>query len=227
MLNSNMEGRKNIMRVFRILMKILFSIIAACGCYLFFSVFFSLLPTHPPVRECPANEDIYIASNGVHLDIIIPVENLDPKFREKLDLLPGTLYIAFGWGDKEFYIKTPEWSDLTISVAIHALFLKSETALHVTCLPWSFTSWKKISLCDWQLERLNSYIHDSFKKDDAGDFIRMSFRGYNPYDSFYDARGSFSLFRTCNVWVNRALKEIEVKTSVWSPFDFGVLYHIR
>ncbi|HDR51371.1 MAG TPA: DUF2459 domain-containing protein, partial [Mariniphaga anaerophila] len=85
---------------------------------------------------------------------------------------------------------------------------------------------KKIRLCSWQLDSLNRYIENSFKKNENGHFIQINFEGYNQYDSFYNAKGSFSLFRTCNVWVNVALKEIEVKTSVWSPFDFGVLFHI-
>jgi len=38
--------------------------------------------------------------------------------------------------------------------------------------------------------------------------------------------GSFSLFNTCNVWVNKALKVTGIETSVWSPFDFGVLHHL-
>jgi uncharacterized protein (TIGR02117 family) len=211
----------------RILKRVVFSLTAVLGVYLFFSILFSLLPTHPPDHACPAEAEVFISSNGVHLDIIVPVDALDPQIFQQLDVLPHTQFISFGWGDKLFYVETPEWSDLTFYVAMQALFLKSESAMHVTCLPRSFPSWKRLALCEWQLQRLNDYIHNSFKTTESGDFIKMSCEGYNPYDAFYDARGSFSLFRTCNVWVNSALKEMEVKTSVWSPFDLGVLYHMK
>ncbi|MGC9354073.1 MAG: DUF2459 domain-containing protein [Mariniphaga sp.] len=205
----------------------LLSIVAGIVFYLACALFFSLLPTHPPKQTCLPGNEIFIASNGVHLDIIFPVENIEPQLLQSLDVLPGTLFIGFGWGDKEFYIKTPEWSDLTLPVAFKALFLKSKTAMHVTFYPYSFQSWKKLLLCSEQLKKLNRYVFNSFKKDNQGNLLKMDFGGYTMYDDFYNATGSFSIFHTCNVWVNVALKEIEVKTSVWSPFDFGILYHLK
>jgi uncharacterized protein (TIGR02117 family) len=221
-----MKGRKKGMQFLHVLKNILYSVLAAFFFYLFFAFLFSFLPTHPARQECSPNFEIFIASNGVHLDIIIPVENIEPQFLQKLSPLPNTRYIAFGWGDKNFYINTPEWSDLTLPVAFKAALLKSETAMHVTYLPRRFPSWAEIQLCNEQLVKLNRYISNSFQQNKNGHFIRMDFEGYNQYDVFYDANGSFSLFKTCNVWVNNALKETEVKTSVWSPFDFGVLFHI-
>ncbi len=209
------------------LKKSFLTVIGVAVIYFVFALLFSFLPTHPPSQDCNPEFEVYIATNGVHLDIIFPVENLDPQILQKLDKLPETLFIAFGWGDKEFYIKTPEWSDLTFPVAFRALFLKSETAMHVTYLPWALSEWKKIRLCSWQLDRLNRYIENSFQKNEYGNFILLDFDGYSRFDSFYNAQGSFSLFRTCNVWVNVALKEIEIKTSVWSPFDLGVLFHVQ
>lgn len=211
----------------KFLKKTLFGFIAGFGFYLFFALLFSFLPTHPPQQNCLPKNEIFIASNGIHLDIILPVEYVAPQIRQQLNILPGTLFIAFGWGDKEFYVKTPEWSDLTVPVAFKALFLKSETAMHVTFYRYAFRTWEKLKLCSAQLTRLNYYIENSFKKNEQGNFLKMDFEGYTQFDDFYDATGSFSLFHTCNVWINLALKEIEVKTSVWSPFDFGVLFHIK
>jgi uncharacterized protein (TIGR02117 family) len=205
----------------------LLAIIAGVVFYLAGALLFSLLPTHPPQQNCLPEHEIFIASNGIHLDIIFPVENIEPQLLQSLDVLPGTLFIGFGWGDKEFYIKTPEWSDLTFPVAFKALFLKSKTAMHVTFYPCSFQSWKKLLLCSEQLKKLNRYVFNSFKKNNQGNLLKMDFEGYTMYDDFYDATGSFSIFHTCNVWVNVALKKIEVKTSVWSPFDFGILYHLK
>lgn len=222
-----MNGRNKGVWTLRVFIKIVGLGLAATALYLISALLFSFLPTHPARQECSPNFEIFIASNGVHLDIIIPVENIEPQFLQKLCPLPNTQYIAFGWGDKSFYINTPEWSDLTFPVAFKALFLKSETAMHVTCLPRRFPSWEKVPLCKNQLIKLNTYIFNTFQYDENENPKLIDYEGYNQYDAFYDAKGSFSLFKTCNVWVNTALKEIEVKTSVWSPFDFGVLFHIK
>lgn len=207
--------------------KLLLSLLTAVAFYLVCALLFSLLPTHPPNQNCSARHEIFIASNGVHLDLILPVESIEPQFLQELGLPAGIKFVAFGWGDKDFYIHTPEWSDLTFPVAFKALFLKSETAMHVTRLPGSSSSWKRVRLCDWQLNNMNRYIKKSFKRDTEKNLIKMEFGGYSRYDSFYLSKGSFSLFNTCNIWVNKALKEVEIKTSVWSPFDFGVLYHLK
>jgi uncharacterized protein (TIGR02117 family) len=219
--------RRTIKKILKILRTFFLSLFALIITYMFFALLFSLLPTHPPEKSCLPVKNIYITSNGVHLDIIIPVEDIKEDFIKKLDILPGTEYVSFGWGDKEFYIKTPEWSDLTFPVAFRALFLKSNSAMHVTCYFKSYDFWEKINLCQEQLNTMNDYIEHSFKKTEDGDLNKLSFPGYTAYDNFYNSHGSFSIFRTCNVWTNNALKEIGIKTSVWSPFTFGVLYHLK
>lgn len=194
--------------------------------YFISAVLFSVLKTHPPKINCPAEDQIFITTNGVHLDIILPVENIDPLFSEKLEILPNTKYVAFGWGDKQFYINTPEWKDLTFKTAFNALFLKSETAMHVTFYRNSYSTWRKLQLCSSQIDTLNIYIENSFQKDEKGSLQKIAVPGYYKTDTFYEANGSFSLFKTCNIWVNKALKETGVETSVWSPFDLGILRHL-
>ena len=222
-----MNGQKEIIKtILKFLKSIILVLVAGIAFYLGTALLFSFLPTHPPKHNCLHQYEVFVASNGIHLDIFLPIENIEPQILHQLDVLPGTLFIGFGWGDKDFYIKTPEWTDLTFPVAFKALFLKSEAAMHVTYLPFSLQSWQKIQLCNSQLKTLNLYIENSFKKDKNGNFLKTNFNGYSHYDTFYDATGSFSLFKTCNVWVNTALKKIEIKTSVWSPFNFGVLFHI-
>jgi len=77
------------------------------------------------------NNEIYVVSNGVHTDIILPLESINTQIIQNLHLHPNTKYVAFGWGDKGFYLNTPTWGDLTFSTAVNALFLKSQSAIHV------------------------------------------------------------------------------------------------
>jgi uncharacterized protein (TIGR02117 family) len=186
----------------------------------------SVLKTHPPKLNCSAEIEIFITTNGIHLDIVLPIENIESSFLKKLEILPGTKYVAFGWGDKKFYTNTPEWKDLTFSTAFTALFLKSKTAMHVTCYSQKYKTWKLVRICPKQADILNIYIYDSFLQTENGELKKIEVPGYYSSDFFFEAKGFFSLFKTCNTWVNRALKEIGVETSVWSPFDFGILYHL-
>ncbi len=213
-------------RVFKTLKASIFALLSVVIIYLLAALVFSLIPTHPLNTNCSQTKDIFIVSNGVHVDIILPVENIEPEFLNKLGVEKETKFVAFGWGDKEFYINTPEWSDLTFSTTFRALFLKSKTAMHVTSYQDLYYSWEKLKLCKLQLNGLNQYIENSFIKTENGYLNKNDIEGYNNYDSFYDARGTFTIFRTCNVWVNNAFKEIGVRTSVWSPFCFGILYHV-
>jgi uncharacterized protein (TIGR02117 family) len=193
--------------------------------YLFFALTLSIMSIKPKKTDCLREKYIYLTTNGVHLDIIIPYHYLDSELQQKLNFKNETLYFGFGWGDKEFFYKTPYWSDLKFKVAFKALFLKSGSAMHITVYSHSYNHWRKIFLCNEQLIRLNNYIKNSFKIDSDGRLILCPFPGYSENDIFYEAKNNFSLFRTCNVWVNNAFKIAGIKTSVWSPFDFGVLFH--
>jgi uncharacterized protein (TIGR02117 family) len=205
---------------------ILLIILTAAIVYFITAFFLSYLPAVPKNVNCTPDKTIYITSNGVHLDIVLPVSNIEAKLTEQLEVSPDIRFIAFGWGDKNFYAKTPEWSDLTVPVAFKALFLKSETAMHVTLYRQTYEHWREVKLCIHQLDSLNNYIENSFEKTETGKLQKTDFSGYSNSDSFYEAKGSFTLFKTCNVWTNNALKQTGIKTSVWSPFDFGVLYHL-
>lgn len=209
------------------IMSLLEVIIMSTSLYFFISLILSFSPANITLPECKRDKEIFISTNGIHVDIIIPVHVFEPEFPEQLHILPTAEYIAFGWGDKNFYINTPEWKYLTFSVAFKALFLKSETAMHVTFYPGKGRNWKSIHLCDQQLRSLIVYIRSTFIHDQHGQLQKMDFEGYNEYDVFFDAKGSFSLFFTCNTWVNNGFKKSSVRTAVWTPFDLGVLYHIN
>jgi uncharacterized protein (TIGR02117 family) len=73
---------------------------------------------------------IYIKTNGVHTDLVVPVKNEQLDWSREIKFsnahLPDTTaikYLAMGWGDKGFYLQTPTWADLKFSVAFKAAFL--------------------------------------------------------------------------------------------------------
>ncbi len=185
-----------------------------------------LLTAIPVNSEQAHGEDaptIYLNTNGVHLDIIIPVELLTEKLRQDLVFQPSESYLSFGWGDENFYLNTPTWGDLTLKNAVTALLLNSSTLMHVTRYSRIQTAWVAVPVSESALGNLNAYIADSFQTDEAGNKLLLSGQGYETWDDFYRARGSYSSLNTCNSWANAALAESGLPACYWTPFDFGVL----
>ncbi|PHN03268.1 TIGR02117 family protein [Flavilitoribacter nigricans] len=208
------------------LLKVVAVILAPVLLYLLAGLILSLAATRPEKQNCSQKHTIYIGTNGVHLDIILPRELLGDSLSGALLSPTDIRYLAFGWGDKGFYLETPTWAELEVSVALEALFWKSGTAMHLTHYRRQYGSWRLIDLCPDQLQRLQTYIWHGFAKDGEGRLIEIPRAGYTRMDHFFEAVGHYSCLKTCNNWVNIGLKRAGLKTAVWSPFDLGVLYHL-
>lgn len=195
--------------------------------YLLFAWFLSVMTTTPAAPSCRDHlEHFFVSSNGVHVDIVLPVSALDAEFKEQLQLKEGTTYIGMGWGDEGFYLKTPSWAELDWRVAAAAIFIPSPTLMHVTHYQKASTRWKRVWVCCKQQEALLAYIKGSFKRSATGDLRYLPDRGYRSNDFFYKAHGYYTGLYTCNIWANQALKQAQVKTAIWSPFDRGIIKHL-
>lgn len=170
--------------------------------------------------------DVYAGTNGVHSDVILPVGELRPDIRKNLNLPEYTNFVAFGWGDKGFYLDTPTWGDLTAKTAINAAFLPSDTAMHVTWYKNQQENWKRVIVGNKQIKRLQDFIDVSFEKVN-NKYQIIPGHSYGKNDAFYEAVGSYTCFKTCNTWTNNALKAAEIKTAIWTPYDTGVLKHLE
>lgn len=208
-------------------MKLVKKIAKGIGCILLIPVIYLLIAfllTAITVNGEETNEKrpytIYLSSNGVHLDIILEAIHLHKEYKDELLV---DKYVAFGWGDKNFYLNTPEWSDVTFTNVFNAMFLKSDTLMHVTKYNYIRKSWTAIQISKTQLEKLIRYITVSFKKDGNGSLIKIKGESYGNNDAFYEAIGSYSCLKTCNTWVNQAFKESDIKACFWTPFDDGLL----
>jgi len=139
-------------------------------------------------------------------------------------------YLSFGWGDKGFYFDTPTWAELSAKTALTAAFTPSPTAMHVTVLQQKPTTGKmirKTKVTKAQLLKMEEYILASIQTKN-GKALHIDCCRYDGYDdNFYEANGSYYVFKTCNVWANQALKKGEVKTATWAPFDKCILYHFE
>lgn len=176
---------------------------------------------------------VYILSNGVHTDIVLPVKNQlydwtqKVKFENTIAKDSTAQLVAFGWGDKGFYLETPTWADLKFSTAVKAASGFSTSAIHATFYKSlnENEQCKKILISESDYLKLVDYINDSFQSD-SGEFLKIETDAvYGKNDAFYEAKGSYSLFHTCNTWTNNALKAANQKAALWTATDKGILLH--
>lgn len=178
---------------------------------------------------------IFIKSNGVHTDIILPLKNHTINWQE-LFAFEDTLsksddfnYIAIGWGDKGFYLDTPTWADLKVSTAFIAATALGNAAFHITfykeILEDDLTYGVEIS--QKQYEKIVQGVKSSLKYENGKTINIKTTAQYGKNDSFYEAKGSYSIFHTCNTWANNILKSANLPSSKWVAFDDGILYQYR
>lgn len=175
---------------------------------------------------------IYIETNGVHTDIVVPLKSEIKDWTQLVDLKHSVsgrtdfTYVAFGWGDLQFYQNTPQWSDVTLSIAFKSLFLKTPAAMHVKFKNVVVENDRSISipLTKNQYRDLSAFIESSFDLDASGKPKLIEGLHYHTNDVFYKATGSLNLFYTCNTWTNSALKNAGLRASLWTPFSEGIFY---
>lgn len=217
-------------KLFKFLLKSIFAFFGFILIYVLSAYILSKITINKEPHTKPEVE-IYILTNGVHTDIVLPTKNNQIDWSQQIQYKNTKAadstykYIAMGWGDKGFYLETPEWSDLKASVAFKAATGLSTTAIHATY-------YKKMKLGDdcksmliskEQYSRLIAYITNSFQKDIDGNFIPIKTdANYGKTDAFYEATGSYSLIHTCNTWANNGLKASGQKCCFWTATDSGI-----
>lgn len=179
--------------------------------YLLIALLLTYITVDSDLEKENSTELIYLKSNGVHLDIVLPRSSLS-----HLDI--KSQFVAVGWGDKDFYLKTPKFKDVTFSIVFKALFLKSESLIHITPYDKINDSWVKIKVAKKQLLKISNQVSNQFNLSDL-----KPIKGYGSNDFFYKSKGSYSCFNTCNTWINFLLKNAKLKACLWTPFSFRLM----
>ncbi len=204
-------------------------------------VLIGLIPVNRDFVPTDDGVEVFVVSNAVHADLVLPVANdvVDWRTVFPSDAFPPNAFnahhrlagspthIAIGWGDKGFFLLTPTWADLTPSVAAKALLWPSGTCLHVAMthandLP---DSAKSVRISVDQYKRLVDSIQQSFPVGDTKRAIAINDVHYNHRDAFFEASGTYHCFNTCNSWAGRRLKAAGVKTPWFSPLPKTVYWY--
>ena len=218
------------MKIIKKLLKYLAIFILSLVTYLLIVTLLSFVSVNEDLVENQQEISIYILTNGVHTDIVLPIKNehhdwsTQLKFEHTKSKDTTYQYVALGWGDKGFYLETPTWADLKASTAIKAASGLSTSAMHVTFYKHlkENQSCKKIQISLENYKKLVEFIKESFQTK-SGEFLKIETDAvYGKHDVFYEANGSYSLFYTCNSWANQALKATNQKAALWTISDSGI-----
>ncbi len=200
--------------------------------YLAAALLGSLIPVNSGWKEPPHGVTVYIADNGIHADLILPVkaEGLDwAPLLPRSDLAaagPNAGWVSFGAGEKRVYLDTPTWWDITPRTIWSAL-TGGQRVMHVEYVPSPYYAARQIRLRPEEYRRLWASIRAEFNLDAAGRPQRIDHPGYGCCDAFYRGVGKASMVRTCNSWVADRLRLAGVKASIWPPFIPGLIWRYR
>ncbi len=170
--------------------------------------------------------EIMVGTNGVHTELVLPLVTPEKDWRSTFPAtdVPASnapyTHVAVSWGEREVFLNTPTWSDLTLSTAVGAL-IGGESLVHVAhyIRPAPGPDNRPLRLTRAQYAKLVMQIEDAL----APVAQRVRHRGYAEYDVFYSANGQYNWSNTCNQWTSDTLAAAGVQTGRWTPFAGGVM----
>jgi len=205
------------------------AVLAIPGIYLVAALIGAIIPVNRGWEEPAGGTTVYLADNGVHTDIIMPVaaQGLDwsrilPR-SDAADPPPGARWLAFGVGERAVFLETPRWRDLRLPVAARAL-TQGERIVHVEWVQSPNYAVRELRLRPAEYRRLWAAVRESFRDSRPQ---KIDDKGYGRADAFYLGVGHANAINTCNQWTADRLRLAGVRASLWSPFTKGVLWRYR
>ena len=172
------------------------------------------LPTAPD-DDGPRTRLIQVASNGWHTAIVVPASALVATglLPEAADF-PGASNFEFGWGDRVYYPA----KEKTVGMTLAAALVPTPAVMHMAGLsaaPRNSGSNREVvavALTEAGFLNLIEALASEFERPSGGRAASVA-RGLYPGSLFYNARGEFHLFNTCNTWTARMLRAAGVAIS--------------
>jgi len=212
-----------------------------CYYFLFLNLSFFIFLTigyFTPLKTCHGNAEkcnftLCVAEDGMHTNIVLPVKNKIVDWHKLItiadlgkDRVNNYKYLAFGWGDRDFYIQTPTLADLNLVTAFKALFLPTPSTILVQGLPEipKNTQNKCVNVGKTDYLKLTQFLKNTFELNPEGNPIKIA-NGHSSNSGFYQAKGSYSILRNCNNWTAEALRKANVDTPLWAGLSSAIMLH--
>lgn len=222
-------------KLFRILSKATLALLVFTATYALAIWTLPMIAVNAGYVEPSTGESVYLRSNGVHTDVILPLRSAVKDWSTELPFAntvsddSAFTHVAFGWGDKGFYLETKEWADLKASTAFKAAFGLSGSAMHVTFCntPPLDERCRSVRVDAATLKELTERVEEGFVRSTDNMPQWIADRHYEQNDAFYEGTGRYGLFFTCNTWANSVLKDCGLPAAAWTATARGILRQYR
>jgi uncharacterized protein (TIGR02117 family) len=186
----------------------------------------SSIPRNGDWREPAEGVEIMVGTNGVHTELVLPLVTPEKDWRAEFPASDVPLsnepytHLAISWGEREVFLNTPTWWDLSPMTVLRVIGVGGEGLLHVAhyVRPAPADDNRPLVLTRAQYRRLVAAVERSMPRGE-----RVRYDGYGPQDVFYDAPGRYTASNTCNQWTSNMLAAAGVRTGWWTPFAGGVM----
>lgn len=169
--------------------------------------------TRPPWPLSMAGDVVYIVDQGWHVEIGIPVEELDENMSFYRKIFPSARVIMFSYGKKTFFIAPTHTLNDYVLGPFPGPAVIQVVGLNVTpaeaYLPENTVT---LLLPPNGSQNLSAHIWKDIVKDASGKPKMVSY-SHNPAGLFYEAQSEYNLFHTCNTWVAEALHDSGLSVS--------------
>ncbi len=166
---------------------------------------------------------VYVVRHGWHTGIILRSRDISTvSWPEHADF--DSEYVEIGWGDRDFY-QAPKG---TSGLALKAAFGRTRSVLHIVGFderPERFFPGREIveiKVSAGDFDRLSTFVHAAYARDSGGHTLPLG-PGQYPNSRFYAAVERYSLLRTCNQWIARALRSAGCPMAPASAITAGSL----
>lgn len=172
-----------------------------------------------PAKSHAESRKIYIVNNGWHAGIVVDRKDFNPGMWEEHTLFPDARFIEVGWGDEGFY----QAREISSGLAVKALFWPTPTVLHLVGISVPVRRFfyhlevEELTISRKGLDRLLRFIRNTFERDQQNQTTYLG-KGLYGDSRFYRAKGTYSIFRTCNAWTAEALREAGVPITPFYAF---------
>lgn len=156
-----------------------------------------------PPRASEAHQTVYVINHGtLHTGVAVKRSDIPHGIWPASQDYSGSKYLEVGWGDDEGYRKP-----LTTAIVFKAMTGSKQTVMLSdgfnavqTKIDTPKFSVIAVDLSTDGFARLCRHIEQTYAIDQKGEPIRLG-------KGWYRARGTYSMFNTCNSWVARGLRK--------------------
>ena len=187
-------------------------------------------------QQEPCEFTVYLSSDGFHTNLFVPTKTAVYDWTQRTaglatDISAGDRYIQLGWGDRRFYMETPDWNQVNPLEAVRALlFWQNPTAMfvkgHATIPHTPNEDLKCLRLGKTDYLAMMTFIDRSFQTNSQGQKQRLG-SGQDQQSGFYAATGYYSIFNTCNSWTANALQSANINTPLWGGLAQPIMMHLQ